>query len=449
MSMLVPITLFGWVPLSVVFFNLLSPRSAILYIVIGGTLFLPMAGYDLPGIPAYSKTTSIALGLLIGDFFFGERSQSPFHNFSWCKLPMVLFCLFCPLFSSLSNHLGVYDGISAVINQTLNWGIVYWVGRKYFDDLASLEELVKGIVIGGLLYAPLCLFEVRMSPQLSNIFYDFFPHSFAQHMRYGGYRPIVFMQHGLMVALWMAQSTVAAFWLWRSRAIPYLYGIPLFPIVVLLAFVTILCKSANGWFFLIFGIFSWFLYGRCHSTRFIPFCLLLVPLYFLLRTFTFLPAETIEGAVSNFVDEDRVTSLSIRLRQEDLYGQKALERLWFGWGGYNRGAPRDPDTGKTTLNVVDAMSTIIFSTYGIVGLISIYSALLLGPWFILRYIGKQRQNLTRGRPQYHISAVLTSLVVIIFVQDSLMNGMYSPIYVLCSGALLGCHLSLKKNQQSV
>ena len=59
-------------------------------------------------------------------------------------------------------------------------------------------------VLGGLIYVPLCLFEVRMSPQLHNMVYGFAQHSFGQTVRGGGWRPMVFMQHGLAVGLFMS-----------------------------------------------------------------------------------------------------------------------------------------------------------------------------------------------------------------------------------------------------
>lgn len=448
MTLLVPVMLFGWLPLSIIFFLLLPARTAVLCTVIGGFLFLPMKSFNLPGLPDYSKFTAVALGILLGGFVSGKHFQFPLR-WSWLDLPMVVLCFVSPLATSLSNDLGWYDGLSGILYAIMHWGIVYWAGRRYFNTPEALEELSKGVLIGGLLYAPLCLYEIRMSPQLSNIFYGFFPHSFAQHMRYGGYRPIVFMQHGLMVALWMTQTAIVAFWLWRSKALKHLKGMPLMPLVVLLLVVTILCKSANAWFFLILGGLAWFSYGRHRSIWLVRLCLLLVPLYFLARVTMLLPAETMQEAASRFVDAERVKSFSIRLEQEDQYGRKALQQPWFGWGGYQRGAPVDPETGKKTLKAVDAMWTINFSTYGFAGLLSLYGALLIGPWLIFRDKGKHLFALAREQPNLHVQATMLSLVVVIFCMDSLMNSMISPVYILCSGALLGCHLSLRQLSSAV
>ena len=58
--------------------------------------------------------------------------------------------------------------------------------------------------------------EVRMSPQLHSSMYGFRPFRFDQAYRWGGYRPSVFMQHGIALGLFMASCTLVAFWLWRS-----------------------------------------------------------------------------------------------------------------------------------------------------------------------------------------------------------------------------------------
>src|SRR5204863_66271 len=73
--------------------------------------------------------------------------------------------------------------------------------------------------VGGLIYSVLILWEVRMSPQLHATVYGASPRQadFAQAIRWGGYRPIVFMPHGLAVALFICNTVMAAFILARNR----------------------------------------------------------------------------------------------------------------------------------------------------------------------------------------------------------------------------------------
>ena len=77
----------------------------------------------------------------------------------------MIWCL-CPIASSLSNELGLYDGLSMSLVQIVRWGLPYSIGRLYFGDQEGLRELTIGIVIGGLLCVLPCIYEFRMSPRL-------------------------------------------------------------------------------------------------------------------------------------------------------------------------------------------------------------------------------------------------------------------------------------------
>ena len=192
---LVPITLFGWIPVVILLFSALPARRAVLASYILGWLFLPVFKYDLPALPPYSKLTATSYGILMAVFLFDARRVLSFKMHP-LDLPMVAWCL-CPLVTSLTNGLGVYDGLSSVLDQTLTWGVPYFIGRLYFRRPEDLRELAIALVIGGMLYLPLCLWEIRMSPRLHQLVYGFRQHSFAQTVRFGGWRPMLFMQHGL------------------------------------------------------------------------------------------------------------------------------------------------------------------------------------------------------------------------------------------------------------
>ena len=319
MTYLVPIMLFGWVPLSILFFSTLKPHHAALVCIIGGMLFLPMAGYRFSGFPDYGKATAIAFRLILGGRLSGQR-QDISLKLRIYDLPMIIWCL-CPIASSLANDLGLYDGLSSALDHTILWGIPYFCGRIYFQDAESLRDACLAIVVGGLLYVPLCLFEVRMSPQLSNMFYGFFPHSWQQHVREGHFRPIVFMQHGLMVSLWMAVSTVTAFWLWRSEQLAKeIKNIPMGVVILLLAITCLLCRSVNGVFALILGC-SLYSFSRLFSKKYLPAFLLLltIPFYISFRLSEIVTVDDLTNVVANFVSPERLVSFETRLTQEELF----------------------------------------------------------------------------------------------------------------------------------
>ena len=441
MTPLVPVMLFGWVPFTIFLFFTQKPHRAVLISLIGGWLLLPTADYNLPGIPAYGKNVAISLGLISGGWFSGQRGKAEFKLRIY-DLPMVLWCL-SPIPTSLINHLGFYDAMSGFYGQVFGWGIPYFTGRIYFKNDEALKDLCRGIVIGGIIYAALCLYEIRMSPQLSNTFYGFFPHEWRQHKRYGGWRPIVFMQHGLMVAVWMATAASASFWLWRSRAVERIMGIPMFLVTTLLIITALLCKSANGWIALALGCGGYFIYRRNKSNGFLVLLLLFVPFYIGLRITGTLTMEDMVLLAGKIFDSERTGSLGIRLYQEDLFTLRALESPVFGWGGYSRGWPVNPETGEKLIGMVDAMWIIVFSSKGFFGIGTLVVGMLMGPWVILRATAKKR---VKESGLSEMMAVMLSLIVTLFMVDSLFNGMVNPIYIMISGALLCWHLAKKQSQ---
>jgi hypothetical protein len=433
-SITVPIALFGWLLLTIIFFiGRKQPHHAILLSVIGGVLFLPMATFDhIPGLPPFGKAAAISIGLILGGRISGHRQAANFH---WNRydLPMLIWCLFCPFATSFANDLGWYNGLSVFWKNLMLFGIPYLAGRVYFDSTDKLRDLCYGLLIGGLIYLPLCLYEIRMSPQLSNIFYGFFPHSFLQHFRYGGFRPIVFMQHGLMVALWMAFATTVAFWFWRSGELKHVKGLPISIVVVGLAVTTVLCKSANGWITLFLGCGAYFVYRLVNTVWPFRLLVLLFPFYSLARITLFLKAEDVQSLAAQVFGAERLASLSIRLLQEDLFVKKTLERFWLGWDGYNRGWPTDPNTGERLIGMIDSLWLILFNTWGALGLMTFSAGMLVGPWLVLRLF--QKKNFSPSISM--VSPILLSLLVILFMIDTLVNSMVNQVYMLISGALLG------------
>ena len=127
----------------------------------------------------------------------------------------MLFCI-SPFCTSISNGLGAWDGMAATFGRCTEWLVPYFLGRIYCGTPTATRELLSGVVLGGLAYVPFCLYEIRMSPQLHAITYGYHPHSFAQSVRWGGWRPVVYMQHGLMVGMWMAMACLAGLTAWTN-----------------------------------------------------------------------------------------------------------------------------------------------------------------------------------------------------------------------------------------
>ena len=105
-----------------------------------------------------------------------------------------------------------------------------------------------------MIYVPLCLFEIKMSPQLHQLVYGYHQHGFDQTIRLGGFRPMVFMQHGLAVGFWMTAASLIGVWLLVSGSLKQLWGIPMIVIVPILLVTTSSASRPPAIGFLFIGI---------------------------------------------------------------------------------------------------------------------------------------------------------------------------------------------------
>jgi len=423
MTPLVPLAIFGWIPVTLMLFALLPPRRAAVVALVGGWLFLPVAGFKVSGIPAYDKSVAATLPVLLGALLFDTQRLLGFR-LKWWDVPMLVLCL-CPMATSISTDKGVYDGTSAVLSHVLLWGLPYLVGRIFFTDLASMKELAMGVLVGAIVYVPLCLLEVRISPQLHRAVYGFYQNSFLLHVRYGGYRPMVFMNHGLMVGFWMAMGTVVCAMAWLSRSVRHVLGVPIAVCLIVLVMTTILCKAVGAIAIMGVGLVAVFVVRR----RPWPIVLILaaIPLYVTVRASGLVAKDSITSLVALVVDAERLQSLQGRMTQEDLFGARALQRPVFGWSGWDF-FPRD-EAGKPYRGV-DALWTIMLGAYGLVGLTSFLLAMLVP---IVRFMRCYPVRFWRHAEVAPGGAM--ALVLLMWVCDSLLNGMPTPIYPVLAGAL--------------
>jgi hypothetical protein len=439
-TFLVPLALFGWPLVAIACFRRMKPVDACIIVLFGGFMFLPVYSFKIPGVPEFDKNACIALSLLLGDLASG-KARGRLRIRSRLDLAVISAVVISPIITSLANGLGLYDGVSNSLRLILIWGIFYRAGRLYFTDAASLRKLTLALVSGGLIYIPFILFEVRMSPQLSRMIYGFFPHDFAQHIRYGGFRPIVFMNHGLVVAFWSAMATAAAFALWRAKEVRSVAGIPIGIACISLLITSLLCKSAGPLVYLLVAIV--FFCIRRQSTRSLLIRVLLLGgvLYLWFRINNIIPVSSIESFFARYFDPERMHSLTFRLRQEDPFTAKALMQPLFGWGGYQRGWPIDPETGLI-IRVVDSAWLIAFSTFGFLGLISQSIFFGGGPWILAKRISKRRR-IGGGLPPLPVDAEILGLIVTFFTIDCLINGTGNPVYLACAGALVSYTSTIK------
>jgi hypothetical protein len=346
----------------------------------------------------------------------------------WFDVPMLLWCL-SPLLSSLSNDLGVHDGLVQVLEAVLAWGGPYLIGRVYFPDAERLRELAVGVVLGGVVYVPLCLYESVMGPSLHRMMYGWVQHDLSQSPRWGGFRPFVFLEHGLAVGMWMTVATLLALTLARDGSRP---GSQLgrwlgFGALLVTA---VLCRSALALALGLAGLALLWLARWQRRPLLLAALLGVAPTYIALRTTGAWSGEDLEALVARVAGPERAASLDFRLRNEAAIMERTRERLWFGWGGWGR-ADTEVDTvfGKHR-TIADGLWILTFGNRGLWGLIALYTALLLPPLrFALRYPPPEW-----SRPEVALPAAW-AVAVTLFAIDGLMNNMANQVVLLAAGGL--------------
>jgi len=424
--------IFCW-PLAVMaIFALLPPRRAILTSMLLAWLFLPIVRIDVPIFPDVTKMSMTLGAILIGIVVFDLPQIRPFHiSLHWIDLPFIIWCL-APFLTAIANapETKLWDGVSWSFDNVIGWGLPYLIGRTYFSSVNGLRQLAAGIFIGGLIYIPLCLFEMKMSPQLHRMLYGAHQHDFLQSVRGDGYRPTVFMTHGLAVAMFMGSASICGLWLWVSGALKEMFRfLPAGLIVMPLIATSLLMRSAGAISLMLIGLGAVFL-RRTNGFRVFLMVLLLIPAtYITARTiFGWDGSNLVEVATEQFGPE-RAQSLDFRFRSEELMLDKIDQRAAFGWGGYGRSLVLDSE-GKVA-SVPDSFWVIAYGLYGSVGLVSE----LLFTWPIIYMLFRIPRS-QFSHPALAGVLAMASLLTL-YAIDNLVNSMPNPIFILGLGGLCG------------
>jgi hypothetical protein len=232
---------------------------------------------------------------------------------------------------------------------------------------------------------PFCLYEVVMSPRLHKIVYGWHPAHFGQTKRGGGWRPVVFMEHGLMNAMWMASGTLAGLRLWASKNLGK--RLPVMPR-------SDRARGAHRGHYL----FSVQIHGRLPADGAGPGChhrghpdapllavlfIMIYPLFYMATRGTGAwDAQNLLNVVRNHTSEERAGSLEFRIQNENILSEKAREQMLFGWAGWKRAWVRD-DAGET-VSVPDGLWIIAYGQNGMFGLTALSLTLLLPQLLFLR-----------------------------------------------------------------
>jgi hypothetical protein len=438
-TILAHLALLSWLPLVLVLFMVYKPRRAIIMAFVGGWLLLPVFGYDLPGIPDWTKTNATSFSVLIAAFVFDLNTVLRFR-LRWFDLPMIAWMV-VPFISSCLNTdptpripgLDWYEGLAAVMDQFIVWGVPYFIGRIYFTDLAAMRELAMGMVVGAILYFPLCLLEMRFSPFMHNFFYGFDQatswraYSIWELLQVP-YQPRVFMFNGLALTMYMAGAALLAFWLAYTKAVRQLWGFPMSFWAWFTAVAAILCKSMGpNVLALIGGVALWFT-SRIPVKYWAVALLLIAPTYMVVRGTNIWQGEPFLSIIE-VISSDRALSMQVRFDNENMLTTRALERPIFGWGRWGRSRVYDVDTGKD-ISLVDGFWILTFGQFGFAGLTAMTATMLLPLVMFVRRVPSRNW----AHPAIAPVAAL-SILVVIYVLDNLSNAFPNPIFAVVMGGI--------------
>ncbi|MFN4202371.1 MAG: hypothetical protein ACK4GM_04875 [Tabrizicola sp.] len=374
---------------AVALFRALTLERALAWTIIGGHLLLPSETViKFPMIPAIDKhlipaITALVLCLLMAPRQVPSR-EIPARFGRQILVGLLLLVVVTPVLTVLSNTEPIIDGRTFLPGLRLYdaWGLIsqiivallpFWLGLRYLNTRTGHRALLEAFAIGGLVYTIPALIEVRLSPQLHTWVYGFFPADFVQHIRAGGFRPVVFLNHGLMVGIFFCLSIISAAILFREARREGRLAFPWLVATLWLLLVLYLSKSLGALVIAVPSALIVLLLGPRLQVALSVGIAVIVMFYPMLRGAGWIPVNAAyELALS--IDEERAASLKFRLDNEDALLTRANLKPLAGWGSWGRNSIFDPETGRMT-SITDGIWLIYIGVYGWLGYIGRFGML--------------------------------------------------------------------------
>ncbi|WP_127106401.1 hypothetical protein [Pararhodobacter zhoushanensis] len=459
------LALLGWPVVGVLMFRIMPPERALIWSILAAYMFLPqLSSINLPVVPPMNKESIPNLTAFLCCLGLWGRMPHLLPE-GWPGRILLGMFIVSPAFSVVTNldavqfgvdtfgtmrlvdpnalalwglpGLRIYDSASALVQQMFLM-LPFFLARELLRTEEAIREILLALVIAGLIYALPMLYEVRFSPQLHIRLYGFFQHDFSQAVRNGGFRPFVFMPHGLWVAFFAFMVALAASA--RAREATRLVAGRRMVMVVFGVGLVVICKSMGALMFtLIFLPIVLLLRPRAHLAI-AAIIVTLVIAYPLLRGSGLVPAQAIVDRVAA-ISEERAESLNYRFTNEDRIIEHVADKPLFGWGGWGRFMVYDPATGES-LTIVDGMWIITIGQYGWLGYIAMFGLLAL-PVLSLWWEGRKPEA-----PPIPFAASALALMLAVNLIDLLPNATLIPFTWLIAGSLLGYAEALRTTNRA-
>lgn len=412
---------------------------ALIWSILGAYLILPPAiALNLPMVPDMGKNSIPAVMATLLVLAVRKERFSILPD-GWLGRGLIVLFVLSPFATVLTNTeplpkglydtiqgMKIYDSVAVVVNQMIE-ALPFFLARRYLATPQALRALMVALMVGGLAYTIPMLIEIRLSPQLNIWIYGYFQHDFFQTIRFGGYRPVVFLPHGLWVALFAVMAATSALVL--TQIGPAQVRHKLLFATLWLYVVLVLSKSAGAVVYAALLVVMVLALPRRAQVLVAALLAAMVITYPLLRGAHLVPLDGLV-AMADRVSEERALSLQFRIDNEEALLDRASLKPLFGWGGYGRSLLYDPVTGKG-LSIADGLWIIVLGNYGWLGYIALFGLMVLP----LLKLG--REYLAPDTPPPSPLVAGLALLLAINLVDLLPNGTLVPLTWLLAGAVLG------------
>lgn len=428
-----------WPIVTVAMYKRLGPEKGVIWTLLVGYLILPElpAQFDLPLLPPLTKHTIPSLATFAcALMMFGYRGSILPRSIIG-KLLVGTFVL-SPMFTVFNNDepviwgevglpgLSLFDAIALVLTQAMLI-LPFLLARTFLNSGKTQRELMIAFMFAGLAYSIPMLIEIRLSPQMNLWVYGFYQHYFNQSVRFGGYRPVVFLYHGLWVAFFCMTALVCAVGLLRedTQRSKLFYLV----CVIWLAVVLFLSKSLGSFLFALVLVPCVFLLGRVTQIKVAIFLGVLATAYPVMKGMDLVPQEQMLASAAS-IDPDRAASLDFRFTNENILLDRAYEKPLFGWGSWGRNHILNPLTGAIE-TVTDGRWIIVIGVWGWVGFLAEFGLLLLPLVLLWREAIAPRQG--------EISPFIAPLSLLLGINmvDMIPNATITTLTWMLAGALTG------------
>lgn len=431
------------IPITVYFFRRYPPSKAALFSFLMSTSFMPeQIWLKLPFLPEFGKyrlANVVMFGCILARPWLpkAERWWWLFPGMSlvvalgvWKTNPETLVYA-----TTICKGIDFKDSMYLLLTDLTIGPMAVYIGMRCFRSERALRDWYVVFTGFGLIYAALIAIELRMSPQIHTWTYGYAANdAFDQTIRFGGYRPVVYMMHGLATSMFMLGPTMTAVVLARYNQRIWKLSGP--QAAWALTIIMILCKSTGVWTYALLALPM----ARWSSSKAInrTACVLavLVCAYPYMRATGAFPVEKVLSYAAS-ISEERMLSLKFRFDNETVLLEHALRKPWFGWStSYGRNMLYDEQGNLTT--ITDGGWIIAVGNGGLIGL----ATFLALPVFCIFATARRCKRIRDPKARTMI-AVLNLFVALTWV-DILPNGVMTLVPYFLGGALCAISAKLSK-----